>query len=49
MHSDPMAAAMRKRGLDVEYIEVPDMGHGGPMPVAVIQRQVDFVNSFMQG
>jgi dipeptidyl aminopeptidase/acylaminoacyl peptidase len=47
LHSDPMVAAMRARGLDVEYIEVPGMGHGGPMPVDVMARQVEFVNSFL--
>lgn len=31
-HSDPMVAAMRARGLNVEYVEVPGMGHGGTEP-----------------
>ena len=44
-HADPMVAAMRKRRLDVEYVKVPKMGHGGPMPVAELQRNVDFVTS----
>ncbi len=42
-HADPMVAAMRRRRLDVDYVEVPNMGHGGPMPAAVIQRSIDFV------
>ena len=42
-HADRMVAAMRRRKLDVTYIEVPKMGHGGPMPVAAIQRNIDFV------
>ena len=42
-HADRMVAAMRKRKLDVAYIEVPGMGHGGPQPVEVIQRNIAFV------
>ena len=42
-HADRMVAAMRWRKLDVTYIEVPKMGHGGPMPVEVIQRNIAFV------
>jgi len=42
-HSDRFVAAMRRRKLNVEYIEVPGMGHGGPVPVDVIRREVDFV------
>jgi len=48
LHSDLMVAAMRARGMEVEYLEVPGMGHGGPMPVEVMERQVDFVNSFLE-
>jgi dipeptidyl aminopeptidase/acylaminoacyl peptidase len=42
-HSDRMVAALRRRKLQVEYIEVPGMGHGGPVPVDVLRREVDFV------
>jgi len=48
IHSDPMVAALRRRGLNVEYIEVPGMGHGGPIPVEAIKRQVDFVTAFLK-
>lgn len=47
-HSDPMVAAMRKRGLNVEYIQVPRMGHDGPVPVEVMQREADFVRQFLR-
>ena len=46
-HSDPMVAAMRRQGLNVDYVEVPGMGHGEPMPVAVLQKQIQFVSSFL--
>ena len=48
-HSDPLVAAMRGCGLNVEYVEVPGMGHGGPMPLAVLERQAQFVASFLTG
>jgi dipeptidyl aminopeptidase/acylaminoacyl peptidase len=48
LHSDPMVAAMRRHGLDVEYMEVPGMMHGDRIPLAVVQRQVDFVNAFLK-
>jgi len=48
-HADRMVAAMRKRKLDVDYVEVPDMGHGGPMPVDVLQRSIDFVSAARRG
>ena len=42
-HSDAMVAAARARGLNVQYLETPLMGHGGPMPVAIARQIVDFV------
>jgi hypothetical protein len=33
--------------LNVEYIEVAGMGHGAPMPVEVMERQVQFVASLL--
>jgi len=47
-HSDPMVARMRERRLQVEYIEVPGMGHGGPMPIEVLQRRIEFVGEFLR-
>ena len=48
-HADRMVAALRRRKLDVTYLEVPDMGHAGPMPVDVIQRNIDFVTAVWRG
>ena len=31
-HSDPLVAAMRRTGRNVEYHEIPGMGHCGPLP-----------------
>lgn len=43
LHSDKMVQAMREHGLDVEYMEVPGMGHGENMPLAVMEKMIDFV------
>ena len=48
-HSDKMVAAMRKRKMRVEYIEVPAMGHCGPLPLRAVQRDVAFVVEAMRG
>jgi dipeptidyl aminopeptidase/acylaminoacyl peptidase len=39
-HSDPLVAAMRKRGLRVEYHEVAGMGHCWPIPDLAVYRRV---------
>jgi dipeptidyl aminopeptidase/acylaminoacyl peptidase len=44
-HSDRMVAAMRKRKLDVTYAEIPQMNHGGPWPIEVLQQNIDFVSA----
>jgi pimeloyl-ACP methyl ester carboxylesterase len=44
-HSDPMVAAMRQRRLQVDYVECPKLGHGGPMDYATSRRIIDFVIS----
>lgn len=49
LHSDPFVAAMRRQGREVEYMEVPGMMHGEIVPVEVLQRQVDFVTSYLRG
>ena len=46
-HSDRLVAAMRRRHMDVEYVEVPAMGHCGPLPLEVVQRDVAFVAAAM--
>lgn len=42
-HSDKLVPLMRKAGLKVEYLQVPEMVHCSPMPLQVWQRQTDFV------
>lgn len=42
-HSEPMAAAMRRHDLDLEYIPVPGMGHSEPINHEVWRKQIDFV------
>jgi dipeptidyl aminopeptidase/acylaminoacyl peptidase len=46
-HSDPLVAAMRAQGMNVAYMEIPGMGHGGPMPLAVREKQIQFVSAFL--
>ena len=43
-HSDKLVAAMRKRRLRVEYLEVPEMNHCSPVPPAVWTKQTEFVS-----
>jgi len=45
-HSDRLVAAMRARGLNVTYLEVPGMGHEDP-PADILQKKVEFVRSIM--
>lgn len=47
-HSDKMVAAMRRRRLNVEYIEVKGMGHCGPLPLKVLDGNASFVASAMR-
>ncbi|MGD0091180.1 MAG: prolyl oligopeptidase family serine peptidase [Planctomycetota bacterium] len=42
-HSDKLVAAMRKLGFEVEYIEVPGMGHTEPLFYDVYRKKIDFV------
>jgi dipeptidyl aminopeptidase/acylaminoacyl peptidase len=43
-HSDRLVPLLRGRGIAVEYIEAPEMGHCGPFPaIAVHRRYVDFI------
>ncbi len=46
-HSDKMVAAMHKHKLNIEYIQVPSMGHGGPWPLKVMEGNVAFVATAM--
>ncbi len=43
IHSDKMVARMKDRGLKVEYVEVPGMGHGTAMPLYVSEKMIKFV------
>lgn len=47
-HSDRFVAAMKAQGHNVEYIEVSRMGHGGPVPLEVLQRRIEFVAGFIR-
>jgi len=47
-HSDRFVAAMKAHKRRVDYVEVPGMGHSGPLPLAVIQKEIDFVLSHMK-
>jgi len=42
-HSDLFVAALRRRNLNVEYIECPIMNHCGPMTYDTHRRSVDFI------
>lgn len=42
-HSDKLVARMRRRRLNVEYVEVPEMGHCGPLPLEVMRDNIGFV------
>lgn len=46
-HSDKLVPKMRRHGLTVEYLEVPEMVHCSPMPPAVWRRQTEFVSDLL--
>jgi len=46
-HSDKLVAAMRQRKMQVDYLEVADMGHCGPLPLQVVHRNIEFVAAAM--
>ena len=46
-HSDKLVAAMFRRKLTVDYVEVTEMGHCGPLPLDVMKGNVDFVAATM--
>jgi dipeptidyl aminopeptidase/acylaminoacyl peptidase len=47
-HSDPFVAAMRKHNKNIEYVEVPNMGHGENIPLAVHLKRINFIKSFLK-
>lgn len=46
-HSDRMAAELRRLGRNVEYVEVPGMKHGLNIPLAVYNRQFEFITGLV--
>jgi alpha-beta hydrolase superfamily lysophospholipase len=46
-HSDRFVAEMRRRGKNIEYVEVPGMGHGSNVPYHALRKQVDWVKGFI--
>jgi dipeptidyl aminopeptidase/acylaminoacyl peptidase len=44
-HSDKLVAALRQRKLRVEYVERPNLGHGGPLDYEAYRRMIDFVTA----
>jgi len=47
-HSDKMVAALRQHGRQVEYVEVPGMGHGENTPLALLIKRIEFVKRFLK-
>lgn len=47
-HSDAMVCALRKKGHEVEYMEVAGMKHGVNIPFRVLQKRLEFVLRFTQ-
>ena len=47
-HSDKLVSLMRKHKLNVEYVEIPDMGHCGPLPLRVLEDNIAFVVKAME-
>ena len=45
LHTDPMVAAMRARGLRVEYIEAPGVAHEEPAPIRC--QRLAFIKRFL--
>jgi dipeptidyl aminopeptidase/acylaminoacyl peptidase len=46
-HSDRYVTELRRLGRNVEYLEVPGMGHGTDTPYHASRKQIDFVGSFL--
>ncbi len=47
-HSDQFLTEMRRLGHDIEYLEVPGMGHGSNTPYRASRAQIDFVKRFFK-
>ena len=46
-HSDRFVAELRRLGGNVQYLEVPGMGHGSDTPFYASRKQIDFVKGFL--
>lgn len=44
-HSDKLVLEMKKRNMNVEYLEIPGMGHGTAMPLEVSKHMIEFIMS----
>ena len=44
-HSDRFVAAMKAQKRRIEYLTVPKNDHGDPLPLALLQRKIEFVIS----
>jgi dipeptidyl aminopeptidase/acylaminoacyl peptidase len=47
-HSDRFVAEMRKASRDIEYLEIPGMGHNTNTPFRASRAQIDFVKRFFK-
>jgi dipeptidyl aminopeptidase/acylaminoacyl peptidase len=47
-HSDKLVALMRKRKLNVNYIEIDQMGHCGPLPLDVLLEYAKFIENVLK-
>ncbi len=47
LHSDRMVEELRRLGRDVEYVEVPRMGHGVNIPLSVPLKRLEFVTGML--
>jgi dipeptidyl aminopeptidase/acylaminoacyl peptidase len=47
-HSDRFAAEMRLHNRNLEYVEVPGMGHNSNIPFHVSRRRIEWVKGFFQ-
>jgi dipeptidyl aminopeptidase/acylaminoacyl peptidase len=48
-HSDRFVAEMRRHGRNIDYLEVPGMGHANGIPYYATRKQIDFVKGFLNG
>ncbi len=46
-HSDRFVAAMRAAGRQIEYLEIPGMGHGTNVPPVFHRRTAEFIDRYL--